>query len=96
MAFIQLLTFETSNYDEIKSLSTEYDAAIADKTTVKRYYVSRDRENPQRYVIAVFFDSYEAAMENSNLPETGEFAAKQSKLVSNLSFQNLDVIEEHP
>ncbi len=94
MAFLQLMTFDTSNYDEIQKLSEEYEASIGDKSTVQHFYVGRDRENPERHVIAVLFESYEKAMENSNLPETGEFAAKQAKLVSNLAFQNLDVIEE--
>jgi quinol monooxygenase YgiN len=95
MAFIQVVSFETSNYDEVKALSDEYQAKIGDDSTVQRYYVARDRANPDRYVITVFFDSYEAAMKNSQHPATDEFAQKQRKLVTNMSFQDLDVIEEN-
>ena len=46
-------------------------------------------------LILAFFDSYEAAMENSNLPETAEFSEKQAALLDGpLTFQDLDVIED--
>jgi hypothetical protein len=94
MAFMQLIEFETDNYDEIKKLEDEYFTATAGKRTVRNSYVGRDRANPNKYVVAVLFDSYEAAMENSNLPETGEFAAKQQAVATNVSFRDLDVIDE--
>ena len=37
---------------------------------MRRSIVTRDRNDPERHVLIVFFDSYESAMENSNLPET--------------------------
>ena len=46
-------------------------------------------------LILAFFDSYEAAMENSNLPETSEFSEKQAALLDGpMTFQDLDVIED--
>ena len=43
-------------------------------------------------VTIVEFDSYESAMENSRLPETGEFAQKLGALCdSPPTFRNLDV-----
>ena len=40
------------------------------------------------------FDSYEAAMENSNRPEVGEYAARLAKLCdAPPRFYNLDVRE---
>ena len=38
-----------------------------------------DREDSGRYLQVVFFDSYESAMENSNLPVT-EFAQRMMAL----------------
>ena len=46
-------------------------------------------------MIVVFFDSYESAMENSNLPETAEFAEKQMTLLEGPpTFLDLDVIDD--
>ena len=46
-------------------------------------------------MLMVFFDSYESAMENSNLPETTEFAEKQMLLIDGPpTFYDLDVIQE--
>ena len=46
-------------------------------------------------MLVVFFDSYESAMENSNLPETAEFADKQMQLLCGPpTFYDLDVIQE--
>ena len=57
--------------------------------------VTRDRNDPERYMLVVFFDSYESAMENSNLPETAEFAEKQMLLLDGPpTFYDLDVIQE--
>ncbi len=43
----------------------------------------------------VFFDSYEAAMENSELPETQEYAKKEQDLVDgDITYVNLDVVED--
>ena len=94
MAFMQLVEFETDNYDEIEKLSDEYFAATEGRRTVKAAYACRDRANPNKYVVAVLFDSYESAMENSNLPETSEFAAKQTKVSTNVSFRDLDVLDD--
>jgi hypothetical protein len=94
MAFLQLIEFETDNYDEIQKLNEEYFAATEGKRTVRAAYECRDRANPNKYVVAVVFDSYESAMENSNLPETGEFAAKQQAISTNVSFRDLDVLSD--
>ena len=42
-----------------------------------------------------FFDDYESAMVNSNLPETTEFGQKQAELIDVPPvFPDLDVIED--
>ena len=54
-----------------------------------------DRDNPGRYSIIVFFDSYEDAMKNSALPETDALAEKTAALADGPpTFVNLDIIEE--
>ncbi len=43
----------------------------------------------------VFFDSYESAMENSNLPETQAFAESLAALLDGPpTFLDLDVVED--
>ena len=51
-----------------------------------------DRDRPDTYVQIVEFPSYEAAMDNSNMPETTEFAERIAKLCNGpLTFRNLDL-----
>ena len=73
MAFVQIIECRTSEFDKIQRLEDEWRAATEGKRTLRRSIVARDRTDPDRHLIFAFFDSYEAAMENSNLPETSEF-----------------------
>jgi len=58
--------------------------------------VARDHNDPSHYVVLAFFDSYESAMENSNRPETGQFAEQMQKLCDGPpTFHNLDVRESY-
>ena len=70
MSFIQIIEMRTKNFDELQALGDQFFQATEGKRTVQRSVLTRDRNDPERYVLVVFFDSYEAAMENSNLPET--------------------------
>jgi quinol monooxygenase YgiN len=95
MAFIQIIELRTKNSDELKALGDEFFAATEGKRTVRRSVVTQDRNDPERHVLIVFFDSYESAMENSNLPETAQFAEKQMALLDGPpSFSDLDIIED--
>ena len=95
MSFIQIIEMRTKNFDELQALGEEFFEATEGKRTVRRSVVTRDRNDPERYVLVVFFDSYESAMENSNLPETAEFAEKQMPLLDGPpTFHDLDVIED--
>jgi quinol monooxygenase YgiN len=96
MSFIQTIEMRTKEYDELKALGDEYMAATEGKRTVRRSILTRDRNDPDRHVLIVFFDSYESAMENSNLPETAQLAEKQVALLEGPpSFSDLEVLEEH-
>lgn len=95
MAFVQIIDFKTSRYDELQALRDEWLRASEGKRTVRRTIVGRDRNDPNRHVIIAFFDDHESAMQNSNLPETAEFAQKQMALADGPpSFIDLDVLEE--
>jgi hypothetical protein len=94
MAFIQIIDIRTPKYDEVDRLGQEWEAAATDNTARRRIVV-RDRQVADRYLIIVFFDSYEEAMQNSDDPATQEFAQKMAALVDGPpTFLDLDVIED--
>ncbi len=95
MAFIQIMEMKTSRIDELLALEEEWKKATEGRRTLRRSIVAKDRKDPNSHVIMVFFDSYESAMENSNLPETQAFAEKQAKLLDGpVTFHDLDVIDD--
>ena len=95
MAFVQIIEMHTKNYEELQALGEEFFTATEGKRTLQRSLVTRDRNDPDRYLILAFFDSYESAMENSNLPETAAIAEKQMPLLDGPpTFHDLDVIED--
>ena len=70
-------------------------AATEGRRTLRRSIVAQDRNDPSRYLVFAFFDSFESAMENSNLPETAEVSGKMQSFVDGpMVFHDLDVIEE--
>ena len=90
--FIQIIEFQTSRIDEIQALTDERSLAQQPGSTVVRVTITADRDRPGYYLTIAEFDSYESAMENSNRPETGEFAAQMAKLCDGPpKFYNLDV-----
>jgi len=92
MAFIQIVESRSSRLDEIQAVADEFEKATEGRRTVRRSIVTTDRDDPTRHFVIVFFDSYESAMENSNLPETQEFSQKMQTLVDGPpTFYNLDV-----
>jgi quinol monooxygenase YgiN len=89
------MDMRTKNVDEIQNLQREWEKATEGKRTLRRAVVTRDRNDPDHYVILAFFDSYESAMTNSNLPETSEFGQKQGALIEGpIQFTDLDVIDD--
>jgi hypothetical protein len=65
------------------------------KRKAGRRVLCQDRDNPGRHFNVVFFDPYEAAMENSSLPETDSFSKKMMSSADGApTFYNLDVVED--
>ena len=97
MAFIQIVEFETDQHEEVKRISTEYLVSTEGKRTSTRVTVTSDRDKPRRYMIVAEFESYEAAMENSNLEETDALAEQMRAIVDGgtPTFHNLNVLEEY-
>ena len=97
MDFVQILEFKTSKFDEIDAALQEYrtkrEAAGAPMPVA--VLQCKDRDQPDTYVAVVRFASYEAAMENSNHPDTAAMAARIADLCdSPPSFRNLDLLTQ--
>jgi quinol monooxygenase YgiN len=92
MPFVQIIEGRTSKFDEIMKIEEEWRKATEGKRTLLNSVVGRDRNDPDHFMVLAYFESYESAMANSNLPETGEFAAKQMALLDGPpTFYDLDV-----
>jgi hypothetical protein len=90
--FVQIIEFRSSRIDEIKALSEAYDNRLKG-ALFRRAVIVADRDRPGVYRNIVEFDSYEVAMQNSQRPETSDFAARMAELCDGPpSFANLDVI----
>jgi len=97
MEFIQIIECRTARFDDLTALEDEWRTATEGKRTLRRSIVTRDREDPNRYLILAFFDSFDSAMENSNLPETNEFGRRQAALLdAPMVFTDLDVVDDRP
>jgi hypothetical protein len=95
MAFVQVIEFRTNDIEEARQIDEQWRRATDGKRTARRQLVTRDRSDRGRYFVMIFFDSYESAMENSSLPETGAAAEKYMKISAGPPvFYDLDVISD--
>ena len=95
MAFVQIIEFRTSQFDDMQKVGNDWEAAAGGESKARRRFLCQDRDDPGRYFNVVFFDSFDEAMENSSLPVTQEFSQKMMALADGPpTFYNLDVIEE--
>ena len=95
MPFIQIIEYKTNRIDELNAALDGWLAATKGKRAATRGVQTKDRDARDTYVQIVEFPSHEEAMANSNLPETGEFAAKLASLCDGPpTFRNLDVLRE--
>jgi hypothetical protein len=91
--FIQIIEFTTTRFDEGEKLVQEYRAATEGRRTTIRGMSCNSRDEENRYFTIVEFPSYEAAMKNSELPETQKLSEGLSKLGEGPPvFHNLDVV----
>ena len=95
MKFVQLIEFKTGDIEAFNRTLDEWLAKTSGVRRATRAVQGRDRDHDRTYIHIVEFPSYEAAMANSNQPETTEFAAQLAKLCdSPPTFRNLDVTRE--
>ena len=95
MAFVQIIEFRTADIDRARRVSDEWWGATEGKRTVRRELLGRDRSDPSRFFAVVFFDSFESAMDNSELPET-QASAQEYRRISDGPpvFYDLDIVED--
>jgi hypothetical protein len=95
MGFVQIIEFRTSKIAEMQDVENEWEKATEGKRKARRTILCADRDNPGHYLNVVFFDSYEAAMENSAMPETDALSKKMMSFADGPpTFYNLDVIDD--
>jgi hypothetical protein len=69
MAFVQITELRTSDIEPTRQINKRWRQATEGTRTVRRELLARDHSDPSRHYAIAFFDSYESAMENSDLPE---------------------------
>ena len=95
MGFVQIIEFRTSKIAEMQDVENEWEKATEGKRKARRTILCADRDNPGHYLNVVFFDSYEAAMQNSAMPETDALSKKMMSFADGPpTFYNLDVIDD--
>lgn len=95
MAFVQIIEFRTTDIEGAQQVNEQWRQATDGKRTLRRELLARDRDDPDRYVVLAFFDSYESAMENSALPETQASAEQYQKLSDGPPvFRDLDILQD--
>jgi quinol monooxygenase YgiN len=92
MPFVQLVEFQTDNVAEFNATVDEWLETSKGWRTATRATLTQDRDKPGTYLQIIEFPSYDAAMENSNRPETGKFSERLAALCKGQpTFRNLDV-----
>jgi hypothetical protein len=95
MAFVQIIEFRTADIEPTRQINQQWRQATEGKRTVRRELLARDHSDPSRYFAVAFFDSYESAMETSDLPETRAAAEQHMKTSEGPPvFYNLDILED--
>jgi quinol monooxygenase YgiN len=95
MKFAQIIEFKSSRIDDFNANLDAWITTTEGNRIPHHAVLSRDRDADNRYLLMVEFASYDTGMENSNRPETSEFAAALAEISEEpLAFRNLDVIRE--
>ncbi len=95
MGFVQIVDYHASDLDAIRAVEARWDEETRGERTARRTFLCQDRADPSHLVNVVFFDSYESAMENSELPKTQELAGEMRRAAQgDPTFLDLEVIDE--
>lgn len=96
MAFVQAIAFETEKRDDVLALMGRWSADAIGNGTAQRGTMLEERSKPGSFIMSVWFESPEAAAENSARPETGAFAEQFSSLCTEgPEFREFDVVDTY-
>jgi len=96
MTFLQSIEFATEQRDAVLELMQRWTADSTGNGTAQRATMVEDRSVSGRFVLAVWFQSAAAAVENSDRPETGAFAAEFAALCSDGPvFREFELVETY-
>ncbi len=95
MTFVQLIDCRTSRLDEMNRLLDTWVEQTKGKRTATHSLIGKDRSDATHLIEIVEFPSYEEAMRNSNLPETGKIFQEMVALCDEMpTFTDLDVVRD--
>jgi quinol monooxygenase YgiN len=96
MTFVQLIEakIDTDTIDAVLAEADRWYEKTEGRRTQLRELITRDRNEPNRFVVIAIFDCYDAAVTNSELPETRRWAARVKSLTTSIGYRDLDVIDE--
>ncbi|MEV7008380.1 hypothetical protein [Streptosporangium sp. NPDC051022] len=95
MGFVQVIEFDTTHEQDIQRVMDDWRDSTENERTVTHTTLARDHTRPNHYVAIVEFPSYEEAMRNSGMPETGALAQRMRELCDGPPrFVDLDVIRD--
>jgi chaperone required for assembly of F1-ATPase len=96
MAFIQVITYRTDRREEMDALVERWLEDTEDVRRARKRLLLKDRRDKDSYMEVVFFDSYEDAMHNSELPATRLLSTAFEQLaVDGFDFRDFDLISDH-
>lgn len=95
MTFVQVIEYKTSRPEQLNEIMDHWLSETQGKRTATHAVLMSDRDQPGTYMELVEFPSYDEAMRNSALPETGKFAKQITNLCSEPPiFHNLEVVRD--
>jgi len=95
MKFVQIVDFRTERLEDMQKVLQEAAQRNAGKEGGPTHrMLLKDRDQPNRYVALLEFESYDEAMRNSDDPETGKLAEQLGALcIGERVYSNFDVLE---
>ncbi|SDG67188.1 hypothetical protein SAMN05421505_106206 [Sinosporangium album] len=95
MKFVQVIEFDTTHEEQIQSLLDKWRESTVGDRTATHTMLTRDHRRPQHYMAIIEFPSYEEAIRNSELPQTGDLAHRMAALCDGPPrFVDLDLVRD--
>ncbi len=94
MTFIQIVSFHCTDPSALRGIEDEWLAATEGRRTLQHETFLVDRNDPSHFMTINEFESYEAAMQISELPKTDAMARKVAGLlIGEPTYHDLEVVQ---